>query len=87
VSPILFLIYIRFLFKETNNTRIRILSYLDDIAILAKSESLEENCQILKNITKKLINWGQNNRIEFDREKTDLIHFYWDKTDIPKLSI
>ena len=87
VSPILFLIYIRFLFKETNNIEIRIPSYLDDIAILAKSESLENNCQILENTAKKLIQWEQNNRIEFDREKTDLIHFYWDKTDISELSI
>jgi hypothetical protein len=76
VSPILFLIYIRFLFKETDNIKIRIPSYLDDIVILAKSDTLENNCQILENIAKKLIHWGQNNRIEFDREKTDLIHFY-----------
>ena len=55
VSPILFLIYIRFLFKETKDMKISIPSYLDDIAILAKSESLEKNCQVLENIAKKLI--------------------------------
>jgi retron-type reverse transcriptase len=55
VSPILFLIYIRFLFEETNNIKIRIPNYLDDIAILAKSESLENNYQILENTAKKLI--------------------------------
>jgi hypothetical protein len=76
VSPILFLIYIRFLFEEIKDIRIRILSYLDDIAILAKSESLENNWQTLENIAKKLIYWRQNNRIEFDRDKTELIHFY-----------
>jgi hypothetical protein len=76
VSPILFLIYIRFLFEEIKDIRIRIPSYLDDIAILAKLESLENNCQILENIAKKLIYWGQNNRIEFDRDKIELIHFY-----------
>jgi hypothetical protein len=43
VSPILFLIYIRFLFEEIKDIRIRITSYLDDIAILAKLESLENN--------------------------------------------
>jgi hypothetical protein len=52
VSPILFLIYIRFLFEEIKDIRIRIPSYLDDIAILAKSESLENNYQILENIAK-----------------------------------
>jgi hypothetical protein len=55
VSLILFLIYIRFLFKETDNIKIRILSYLDNIIILAKSDTLENNCQILENIAKKLI--------------------------------
>ena len=54
MSLILFLIYIRFLFKETNNIMIRIPSYVDDIVILAKSESLENNCQILENTAKKL---------------------------------
>jgi hypothetical protein len=55
VSSILFLIYIRFLFKETDNIKIRIPSYLNDITILAKSDTLENNCQILENITKKFI--------------------------------
>jgi hypothetical protein len=57
VSPILFLIYIRFIFEEIKDIRIRIPSHLDDIAILVKSESLENNCQILENIAKKLIYW------------------------------
>ena len=87
VSLILFLIYIRFLFKETNNIKIRIPSYVDDIVILAKSESLENNYQILENTAKKLMYWGQSNGIEFDRDKTELIHFYQDKTDISELSV
>jgi Reverse transcriptase (RNA-dependent DNA polymerase) len=87
VSSILFLIYIRFLFEETKDIKISIPSYLDDIAILVKSESLEKNCQTLENIAKKLIYWGQANQIEFDREKTDIIHFYWDKTDISELTV
>jgi hypothetical protein len=64
------------LFEEIKNIRIRILSYLDDITILIKLESLENNYQTLENIAKKLIYWGQNNRIEFDRDKIELIHFY-----------
>jgi hypothetical protein len=55
VSLILFLIYIRFLFKETDNIKIRILSYLNNIAILAKLDTLKNNYQILENIAKKLI--------------------------------
>jgi hypothetical protein len=86
-SPILFLIYIRFLFKEANNIKIRIPSYIDDIAMLAISDTLEENCLILQDLADKLIQWGKENRIEFDKEKTELIHFYKDKEDKPDLSI
>ena len=45
ISPILFLIYIRFLFTERkSSTNERILSYLDDIGLVASSKSIEENC-------------------------------------------
>src|SRR5947199_10492845 len=43
ISPILFLIYIRFLFTERVNTSERILSYLDDIGLVISSKSIEEN--------------------------------------------
>ncbi len=47
VSPILFLIYIRFLFSERINTSERVLSYLNDIGLAVSSRSVEENCQLL----------------------------------------
>ena len=76
VSPILFLIYISFLFKnEADNIYIKFLSYLDDIAIIASGESAQENCQALKIAALKLIQWGKENTIDFDSEKTELIHF------------
>ena len=43
VSPILFLIYIRFLFTKRSNTSERILSYLNDIGLVVLSKSIEEN--------------------------------------------
>ena len=52
ISPILFLIYIKFLFTERkSNTNERILSYLDDIGLVASSKSIEENCQLLQKLT------------------------------------
>ena len=47
VSPILFLIYIRFLFIKRFNTNERILSYLNDIKLIISSKSIKENCQLL----------------------------------------
>ena len=48
ISPILFLIYIKFLFMERKSSiNKRILSYLNDIGLVASLKSIEENCQLL----------------------------------------
>ena len=45
ISPILFLIYIKFLFtKRKSNTNERIISYLDDIELVTSLKSIKENC-------------------------------------------
>ncbi len=45
ISPILFLIYIRNLFQDLES---RDISYIDDIDLVASSESIEKNYKILK---------------------------------------
>jgi hypothetical protein len=56
ISPILFLIYIRFLFTERkSSTDERILSYLDDIGLVASSKFIEENCQLLQKLAQDLL--------------------------------
>ena len=59
ISPILFLIYIRFLFEESGEedqelkeaiSQVRFLSYIDDIALIISSKSLQRNCQILERV-------------------------------------
>ena len=48
ISPILFLIYIRFLFTERKSSiDERILSYLNNIELVVSSKSIKENCQLL----------------------------------------
>ena len=48
ISPILFLIYIRFLFTERKSSiNERILSYLNNIELVASLKSIEENYQLL----------------------------------------
>ena len=44
ISPILFLIYIKYFFTKRSNTNERILSYLNDIELVVSSKSIEENC-------------------------------------------
>ena len=72
ISPILFLIYIRNLFKSS---LVRFISYMDDIALVASSKSYNRNCKILEREIGQITEIGQQNAIKFDLAKTELIHF------------
>ena len=76
VSSILFLIYIRNLFSNLKNMKIRSSSYLDDIELVVFSESIERNCLLLKNAAEKLFQLQASNMNQFDMKKTELIHFH-----------
>ncbi len=54
ISLMLFLIYIRFLFTKINNkhTQLKLSSYIDDVAIVVKGKTAEENSKTLKLVTK-----------------------------------
>jgi hypothetical protein len=72
ISPILFLIYIRDLFKLAN---VSFKSYLDDISLITASKSLKKNIKTLEREVKDIVNLGKKNAISFDIDKTELIHF------------
>lgn len=73
ISPILFMLYISPLFKTGQISRN--FGYADDMAILAISNSLNENCISLSKTVKKVLEWGQIEGICFDSGKTELQHF------------
>lgn len=78
VSPILFMLYIEPLFKlsisQPSRKRSRF-GYADDIAILACSSSLEDNCDLLAKEWREALEWGASEGITFDLDKSELIHF------------
>jgi ribonuclease HI len=76
ISPILFLIYIRDLFRSNS---VYSLSYMDDIALIASSKSFKTNIKILERESKRLVELGEQSAIKFDIDKTELIHFNMDK--------
>ena len=76
ISSILFLIYIRDIFSEINSMQIRSSSYVDDIGLVASSETIEENCLMLENAAEKLLQLQNHNNIQFNMEKIELIHFH-----------
>src|SRR6266487_6572956 len=52
------------------------MSYIDDIGLVASSESIEKNCKILKEVVIRIFEKGADNLIQFNPEKTELIHFH-----------
>ena len=72
ISPILFLIYIRDLFKSAN---IKFRSYLDNISLTTASKSLKKNIKTLEREVKDIVNLGKKNTISFNIDKTKLIYF------------
>ena len=76
VLSILFLIYIRFLLFERSNTSERVLSYVNDVNLVVSSKSIEENCQLLQKLAEDLLIDSKQNCMQFDVDKTELIHFH-----------
>ncbi len=52
------------------------MSYIDDINLIASSESIEKNYKILKEVVIRIFEKGADNLIQFNPKKTELIHFY-----------
>jgi len=79
ISPILFLIYLRFLFTTIHQRHpdTATPSYIDDVACLVAGDSEEENCGRLEAIARTAFDWGDRNAVAFDDPKTELIHFHW----------
>jgi hypothetical protein len=72
ILPILFLIYIRDLFKLVN---ISFRSYLDNIILITISNSLKKNIKTLEREVKNIFDLGNKNAISFNIDKTKLIYF------------
>ena len=49
---------------------------MDDIALIASSKSFKKNIKILERETDKLVTLGNESSIQFDIDKTELIHFF-----------
>src|SRR5216117_2307414 len=76
ISSILFLIYIRDIFSEINSMQIRSSNYVDDIELVVSSKTIEENYLMLENAAEKLLQLQNQNNIQFDMKKIELIHFH-----------
>ncbi|RAL58046.1 hypothetical protein DID88_009541 [Monilinia fructigena] len=67
ISPILFMLYIAPIFWMGNP--MKRFGYADDIALLASSDCLQENCEVLQANMQEALDWGKSEGITFDPKK------------------
>lgn len=76
VSPILFMLYMQPLFTmKPAAGALRRRGYADDGRITASSPSLEQNCQILEQELKDVMEWCHLEQVPLDLTKSELMHF------------
>ena len=83
ISPILFLIYIRFLFSKikVKFSQVQKPSYIDDVALYTSGKSATENSELLQEVTKTVFAWAEENAVQFNNSKSELIHFCKDRKE------
>jgi len=86
---ILFLIYIRYLFSKIHAKfeNLQSLSYIDDVTLYVEGKNIDKNVKILKNAAKIAFTWAENNAVQFDDSKFELIHFESHKMTLNQMII
>jgi len=89
ISLILFLIYIRYLFSKirVKFENLQSLNYIDDVTLYVEERNIDKNVKILKNAAKIAFTWAENNAVQFDNSKSELIHFESHKMTLNQMII
>lgn len=66
LSPVLYMLYLAELLKQDEDLRF---GYADDICLYRASRSFERNTQLLAEDIKKILQWGDANKVQFAPEK------------------
>ena len=74
---ILFLIYIQYLFSKIRAKfeNLQSLSYIHDVILYIEERNINKNVKMLKNAAKIAFIWAENNAVQFNDSKSELIHF------------
>ncbi len=89
ISLILFLIYIQYLFSKIRAKfeNLQSLSYIDDVMLYIERRNINKNVKILKNAAKIAFTWTENNAVQFNDLKSELINFERHKTTLNQMII
>ncbi len=89
ISLILFLIYIWYLFSKIRAKfeNLQSLSYIDDVTLYIEGRNIDKNVKMLKNAAKIAFTWAENNAVQFNDSKSELIHFESHKMTLNQMII
>ncbi len=62
-------------------------SYIDDVTLYFEKRNIDKNVKILKNAAKIAFTWVENNAVQFNDSKSELIHFESHKTTFNQMII
>ena len=75
LSPILFLFYNAVLLKELQKQKVMACGFVDDVALLVKGDSTEENCTALTKAHDEIcMSWARLHEVKFSSPKYQLCH-------------
>ena len=77
VSPVLFILSVSALFQrlEDKHSALQAISFVDDIGLVIECDDLEGGTRQLERIAKDTMQWGSENKVEFEVSKTEVLVF------------
>jgi hypothetical protein len=77
VSPVLFILSVSALFQwlEDRHPTLQAISFVDDIGLVVECDELEESTTQLESIARDTMEWGSDNKVEFEVSKTEVLLF------------
>jgi hypothetical protein len=77
VSPVLFILSVSALspWLEDRHSTLQAVSFVDDIGLVIECDELEEGATRLARIARDTMQWGSDNKVEFEVSKTEVLLF------------
>jgi hypothetical protein len=77
ISPILFILSVSEMFQwlEDRHPRLQAISFVDDVGLVIECHNLADGTMQLEAIATDAIQWGSDNKVEFEVSKTEVLVF------------
>ncbi|KAI7712086.1 hypothetical protein KC353_g8529 [Hortaea werneckii] len=77
ISPVLFILSVSAMFQwlEDRHMKLQAISFVDDIGLVTECDDVEEGARKLEHIARDAIQWGSDNKADFEVSKTEVLVF------------